>query len=146
MHDPATTFLKRPTPPRALISLVPMIDVMLILLVFFMVTSTYLNLDMIPAVNQGDDASDAPASAVEAPAGTMLIRVGADGVPSIQGRSLEAPALEALFIERLQNAPNLRVNVLPTGSADMQALVAVMDIATRAGVTNLRVIRLEATE
>ncbi|MEC9310117.1 MAG: biopolymer transporter ExbD, partial [Pseudomonadota bacterium] len=33
--------LKRASRPRALISLVPMIDVMLILLVFFMVTSTY---------------------------------------------------------------------------------------------------------
>ncbi|WP_292286651.1 biopolymer transporter ExbD [Marivita sp.] len=146
MHDPATTVLKRPTPPRALISLVPMIDVMLILLVFFMVTSTYLNLDMIPAVDHVDDASDTPASGVETSARTMLIRVGADGVPTMQGQSLEARQLDALLVQRLQSAPDLRVMVLPTGAADMQALVAVMDIATRAGVTNLRVIRLEATE
>ena len=41
---------------KALISLVPLIDVMLILLVFFMVTSTYLNLDMIPFVERSEEA------------------------------------------------------------------------------------------
>ena len=146
MQDPGTTFLKRPTPPRALISLVPMIDVMLILLVFFMVTSTYLNLDMIPAVDQADEAADAPDAADGASGGTLLIRIGADGVPSLRGRGFELAELEALISDRLQDSPNLRVLILPTGAADMQALVSVMDAATRSGVTNLRVVRLEATE
>jgi biopolymer transport protein ExbD len=40
--------LRRRIPSPRLISLVSMVDVLLIMLVFFMVTSTYLNLDMIP--------------------------------------------------------------------------------------------------
>ena len=47
--------LSRSKPPQRLISLVPMIDVLLIMLVFFMVTSTYLDLDMIPVARAADD-------------------------------------------------------------------------------------------
>ena len=46
--------LTRRTEGGPALSLVPLIDVMLILLVFFMVTSTYLDLDMIPKVDQAE--------------------------------------------------------------------------------------------
>lgn len=146
MQDPGTMLIKRPTPPKALISLVPMIDVMLILLVFFMVTSTYLNLDMIPAVERGDDRiSDHPPA--NDPAGsTLMIRIGADGVPTTRGTGLTLTELEAFLLARMQETPGLQLLVLPSGAADMQALVSVMDAATRAGVTNLRVVRLEVAE
>jgi biopolymer transport protein ExbD len=65
MTDATTLTLKRPRPPRALISLVAMIDVLLILLVFFMVTSTYLDLDMIPAVSQNEENSSPPAGTAD---------------------------------------------------------------------------------
>ena len=52
-----------------------MIDVMLILLVFFMVTSTYLNLDMIPAADRSEDTAEA--TSADTGAGTLLIRLGA---------------------------------------------------------------------
>ena len=73
--------LKRPPPQGALISLVPMNDVMLILLVFFMVTSTYLNLDMIPAVRPSNEGTS---QASAAPEGTIMIRIGADGQTVVQ--------------------------------------------------------------
>lgn len=147
MHDPGTTLsLTRPKPPKALISLVPMIDVMLILLVFFMVTSTYLNLDMIPAVKRGDDLPQTAAPSQGAAGATLLIRIGADGIPTVRGAGLDLPALETVFRTRLTEAPELQVLLLPSGAADMQALVSVMDVATRSGVTNLRVVRLEVAE
>jgi len=134
--------LKRPARARALISLVPMIDVMLILLVFFMVTSTYLNLDMIPAVRQQDQAQ-APAN--EAPtAGTIMIRLGEDGLAVIRGQAVTDRDLEFLLQQRLADEPLTQVMVLPSGAAKTQALVSVMDVATRAGVVRLRVIRLQA--
>jgi biopolymer transport protein ExbD len=123
-----------------------MIDVMLILLVFFMVTSTYLNLDMIPAVDQGDDSVGAPATATQNAAPPVLIRLGADGVPTIQGRALDTAALEMLLQDRVQADPFTRILILPSGAADMQALVALMDTATRMGATNVSVIRLEGTQ
>ena len=91
----AAPTLSRPGRPRALISLVPMIDVMLILLVFFMVTSTYLNLDMIPAAKRADNRAEAPTGEQDdgAGAGTMLIRIGANGVPVLRGLALSEAEL-----------------------------------------------------
>ncbi len=143
----ASFVLKRPGHPRALISLVPMIDVMLIMLVFFMVTSTYLNLDMIPAAARSNSTpapAPTPAVGTGAPRATLLIRLGADGIPVVGGRALSGDALRALLRSRLTEAPLMQVLVLPSGAARMQALVSVMDIATQAGARRLRVVRLEA--
>lgn len=141
MTDAPALTLKRPRPARALISLVAMIDVLLILLVFFMVTSTYLDLDMIPAVSGEGDTAAAPAETVEAM--PLLIRIGADGQPVIRGRPVSIADLDALLRQRVQDSPAFPVMILPTGVARTQALVAVMDTATNAGVRNVRVIRLE---
>ncbi|CUH98448.1 ExbD/TolR family protein [Leisingera aquaemixtae] len=132
--------LNRPARPRALISLVPMIDVMLILLVFFMVTSTYLNLDMIPAVKPSKGAAGTPQS----PAGTLMIRLGAAGVPVLRGTALDAETLQAALAAAVAGEPLTQVVILPSGAAQTQALITVMDSAALAGVTRLRVLRLEA--
>lgn len=137
--------LNRRSPTRPLISLVPMIDVMLILLVFFMVTSTYLNLDMIPALSQSEQQSPPAQNAASGQsAATVLVRVGADDVAYVQGRPLQPEDLSALLAERLAANAATQVIILPTGSARLQALVSVMDTVTGTGVTNMRVVRLEA--
>lgn len=132
--------INRTARPRALISLVPMIDVMLILLVFFMVTSTYLNLDMIPAVKPSEGAAGSP----QTPAGTLMIRLGADGVPVLRGTALEGDTLRAALAAAMAEEPLTQVVILPSGAARTQALITVMDTAALAGVTRLRVLRLEA--
>ena len=139
MSQPDALVLRRPRPPRALISLVAMIDVLLILLVFFMVTSTYLDLDMIPAVSQ-QDASAGAVSVPEQGARPLMIRIGADGRPFVRGQPLAPEALSQLVRANL----GAQVLILPTGVAQTQALVSVMDIATSAGAREVRVIRLEA--
>ena len=132
--------LTRPARAGPLISLVPMIDVMLILLVFFMVTSTYLNLDMIPAVDQQDGATADRATAGE----TVMIRLGAGGDLVVSGQAVAMADLAAVLRARLAGEPDLRVLILPSGAARTQALISAMDAATSAGVQRLQVIRLEA--
>jgi len=137
--------IKRRSVPGAMISLVPLVDVMLILLVFFMVTSTYLNLDIVPAV----DPADTPPDLGQTNSGTdksapLLVRIAADGQPAIRGQTMSLRELEAHIRTRLQDAPLTSVVVLPSASANMQALISVMDAATGAGATRLQVIRLEA--
>lgn len=135
--------LTRPKRLRSGITLAPMIDILMILLVFFMVTSTFLDLDMIPAV----PASDSPAPAPTGAAGdgaVILIRVGADGLPTVQGQPLTPAGLQDRLRLALDDTPALRVIVLPSGSAPMQALVSVLDQATQAGAQNLQVVRLNS--
>jgi biopolymer transport protein ExbD len=134
--------LNRPSPPPQLISLVPMIDVMLILLVFFMVTSTYLNLDMIPVVDRVEDESIAAAPSGEGT--TMLIRIGADGQTHLRGQALDTATLQSLMQDRLADSPLLSVVLLPSSRATTQDLVTTMDTLTSAGVTRLRLMQLDA--
>ncbi|MDT8857507.1 biopolymer transporter ExbD [Paracoccaceae bacterium Fryx2] len=132
--------LRRPTAPPNPISLVSMIDVLMIMLIFFMVTSTFLDLRMVPVAER----AAAPAAAPGMPGGTFLIRLGPDGVARVQGRPLDAGALVVLLSARMAQAPDTSVLVLPSGQADAQALVTLLDTVTRAGVTRLRLLRLEA--
>ena len=135
--------LKRPAPRRSLISVVSMIDVMMILLFFFMVTSTYLNLDMVPALQKSDEAPGAAASPGEAT--TLMIRIAADGQAMVGGQTFDAVALSALLQDRLAADPLTPVVLFPSGAAHLQDLIGVMDVVTRSGAVRVRVIRIEAT-
>lgn len=134
--------LSRRKRPHALISLVPMIDVMLILLVFFMVTSTYLNLDMIPALRPANGV----ASPGETPEVRLMIRIQADGTASLRGKALSPQALAQVLQKALEEDPAAQMVILPSGSAPTQALISLMDLVATAGVQNMRVLRLEARQ
>lgn len=130
----------------AAISLVAMIDVLMILLVFFMVTSTYLDLDMVPlaGADRGEVPTDLPGADAGGADARLLIRLGADGAAHVRGQALDAAALKAVIAEQLAAAPGLDVIVLPSGQADVQALARVMDVAVSAGAARLRIVRLVA--
>jgi len=119
----------------ALITMTPLVDVMLILLVFFMVTSTYLDLDMMPMVQSEAESSGSNSG----PSPTLLIRITADGAAVLRGQPLSAAVLSAA----LQENPNARVLILPSGGSNVQGLVSAIQTVTEAGADNVRVVRLE---
>ena len=133
--------LSRSKPPQRLISLVSMIDVLLIMLVFFMVTSTYINLDMIPMAQSTDDKIDA-AHTQTTKGAPMMIRLGPDGTPHLRGQIIETAALSAQIKTHLTNDATAAILILPSPRADTQSLVTLMDTITRAGATNLRILQL----
>lgn len=144
--------LRRPAPRRTALSVVSMIDVMMILLFFFMITSSYLNLDMVPALqkapseDKGEDGagtSGAPSAAAASPA-TLLIRITAEGKTQVAGKILTAPDLAALIAARIAGDPATPVLLFPSGGAELQALISVMDLVAQAGARRVKVIRIEA--
>jgi len=135
--------IRRAQAQSAPISLVSMIDVLMILLIFFMITSTYLELGMIPMAGSKD--APLPQSADPAAGGTtLLIRLGPDGTSRVKGRAQDADSLTGLLRAHLARHPGGTVMVLPSGNATAQALVSLLDVVTAAGVQNLRILRLEA--
>ena len=137
--------LRRPPPRRNALSVVSMIDVMMILLFFFMITSSYLNLDMVPALQKSEavpDAATAPPTTA-APA-TILIRIDAQGQVRIAGQTLTLPALSDRIRAALTREPLTPVLLFPSGAADLQSLIRVMDLVTQAGATRVKVVRIEA--
>lgn len=135
--------LGTPSNARATISLVPLVDVMLILLIFFMVTSTYLNLDMVPVVERADDVSDDRNPGDTAGGSTVLLRLSANGDVRFRGKAYQGEDLVTLIRERISDNPAASFVVLPSGGASMQMLVKLMEEASQAGAANLRVLRLE---
>lgn len=116
-----------------------MVDVLLILLVFFMVTSTWLDLDALPLA--ASDGLAAPGSPPESEAATLLVRILGDGAYVLRGRTLDARGLAAALAEAAR--PGGTVLVLPSGAAPMGSLVAAMEAAGSAGLGTVRVVRLE---
>jgi biopolymer transport protein ExbD len=132
--------LRRQTRTSPAISLVSMIDVLLIMLVFFMVTSTFLNLRMLPMAR----TAEAPSAGRPAPTDTpILIRIDAEGVLHLQGRAFAGDGLTGALREMLDQAPERTVLVFPSGHARTQALVDAIDRIAASGATRLRVIRVE---
>ncbi|NBZ88813.1 ExbD/TolR family protein [Stagnihabitans tardus] len=134
--------LRRPPPRRLGVSVVSMIDVMMILLFFFMITSSYLNLDMVPALEKSEARLEGAAPG--AGLAPLLIRVSADSSLSVQGQKLSPADCEAMVARRLAEAPLTEVLIFPSGAAPLQGLVLAMDAVTRAGATRVKVIRIEA--
>lgn len=143
----AALVLTRPKRLRGVITLAPMIDILMILLVFFMVTSSFLDLDMIPAVAGADSTATHSASdgttSQGATSKVLLIRLGSDGIPTLRGQPMMPEALRSALTQALSDSPELQVIVLPSASVPMQALVRVLDGATTAGVSNLQIVRLD---
>jgi biopolymer transport protein ExbD len=127
-----------------------MIDVLILLLIFFMVTSSYLNLDFIPAVQTDNPEGEAQAETVppEAalPARTLLVRLQADGMAVIAGQRLTPAEVQAAVAARLVAQPDLPVVILPSGAAETQALVTLMDHLAAAGAPSVRIVRVEAVQ
>lgn len=139
--------LTRPKPQRPLISLVSMIDVLLIMLVFFMVTSTYLNLDMIPVAQSGEPENAALAATNDgraAASSTLLLSLSAGGTVTLSGQRYGFAELQSALSQRLAQNAEVRVLILPSGHAKTQTLISAMDAVTKAGITNLRIVELEA--
>ncbi|MGV8986905.1 MAG: ExbD/TolR family protein [Cypionkella sp.] len=135
--------LRRPVQRRAALSVVSMIDVMMILLFFFMITSSYLNLDMVPALQKSQEAP-APTTTAAPPSTTILIRIDARGQAQVAGQTLTPDALSTLIRTRIAADQLTPILLFPSGGADLQALITVMDTVTAAGATRVKVIRIEA--
>ncbi|MEY8098756.1 ExbD/TolR family protein [Falsihalocynthiibacter sp. S25ZX9] len=138
--------LTRVTEPKRIISLVPMIDVLLIMLVFFMVTSTYLNLGMIPVVKSSDTTITPENEGAPSANAPLLIRLNSDGQPSLKGQKARLPDLAALLTTQVAQFPETSVLIWPSPHAKTQSLVSLLDTITDSGVTQLRILQLAAVE
>jgi biopolymer transport protein ExbD len=139
--------ITRKSRQAATVSLVAMVDVLMIMLVFFMVTSTYLDLDMIPLAEAADDTAAGAAGAASAPAtrgaAVIMVRIGADGAMVHRGQPLSSDGLADLVARQVADGLSPDLVLLPSAWADVQALVSALDAAAAAGALRTRVIRLE---
>ncbi|MDZ7752784.1 MAG: biopolymer transporter ExbD [Gammaproteobacteria bacterium] len=119
---------------RPLISLTPLIDVVFILLVFFMLASSFLDWRSI------DLSAPARATAATTLEGALLVELRPEGI-RLSGESLSLDALAARVAERVARRPDQRVLVRPARGVPLEAVVDVLDRLAGAGVRSLSLVR-----
>ena len=119
---------------RPLISITPLIDVVFILLVFFMLASSFLDWRSID-LNAPGRAGGEPSMV-----GALLINVTQDGL-RFAGQPITLSELDRHVSSRLEQDPEQRVLVKPAPGVPFQSAVYVLDHLSRAGVIDLSLIR-----
>ncbi len=137
--------MKFPRKPREPvdINLAPLIDVVFILLLFFVVTTTFTRETQLK-VDLPEAVSGTPPEVAKTP---LEILVGVDGSFALNGKSLSkndlASLMEALRLES-GGDKSLPVMLSADGKAPHQAVVTAMDAASKLGFAHLRITTVEA--
>lgn len=137
--------MKFPRKPREPvdINLAPLIDVVFILLLFFVVTTTFTRETQLK-VDLPEAVSGTPAETVKTP---LEILIAVDGSFALNGKSLLkndlATLMEALRVASAGDQ-SLPVMLSADGQAPHQAVVTAMDAAAKLGFARLRITTVEA--
>ena len=119
---------------RVRVSLTPLIDVVFILLVFFMLASSLLDWRSI----EMDTA--AKASAKSSKSESVIVDVRKDGI-RLGAETVALDTLTERLRRRVEKTPNQRVLVKPAPGVVLQDAIIVLDRLSEAGVTNMSLIR-----
>lgn len=121
---------------RPLISLTPLIDVVFILLIFFMLASSFLDWRTIEL--------NAPSSGAAAPSltGALLVEIRRDGL-RLSGETVSLDRLAERVADRVARVPDQRVVVKPAQGVPLQETVTVLDRLAATGVADLSLARTQ---
>ncbi|MEY3667596.1 MAG: hypothetical protein RL572_1136 [Pseudomonadota bacterium] len=122
------------------VDLTPMLDVVFILLIFFVVTATFLSETAIDAASSQNN--DQPPPEQESELKNILIELGANNDIILNGEP--RPILQSQIrsnIDRLKaENPAATLIIKPHVRSNVETLVAVMDSARQAGITGISII------
>lgn len=123
------------TPPRkARIEIIPMIDVMMFLLIFFVLIS----LNVIPTFGLKTALPhSSTAQKVVTRQQPIVVTVAADGQVALDGQNVAMAALGGLVKARRAGAPDQRVVINADHTVPWQSVVDVMDALRQAGVDGM---------
>jgi len=124
----------RAVPVHPGIQLAPLVDVLLLLLIFFLMTWN-------AARNENElDVKIPKASAAKekvAPIGDVVVNVKADGNVIVNRRTLAAPELSELLKNLAQLNPEQAVVIRGDEAGAYKSIINVLNICTEAGITNV---------
>ena len=122
------------------IDLTPMLDVVFILLIFFVVTATFLSESAIDAASS--DRSDAPPPEDMEESRNILVELGQNNEITLNGEprpvttSQIRPNIDRLRAEN----PAATVIIRPHQRSSVETLVLVMDAARQAGILDISIV------
>ena len=131
----AMNFRRRRPPEDPEINLIPFIDVLLVILIFLMLTTTYSKVSELKI-----NLPTANAQASKSRPAEVVVLVAADGRYMVNQRMLAGRGIETLAASLAQIAGNAKDTVViinADAQASHQSVINVMDAARRVGLTQL---------
>ncbi|MCY3812476.1 MAG: biopolymer transporter ExbD [Gammaproteobacteria bacterium] len=125
---------RRPGRGASTVELTPLIDVVFLLLIFFMVSTTFKRESALAV--ELPDAQGAPR---ESAAAEITVRVGASGSVAVNDELLPDGEVGTVAAA-LDRASGARVVVAADAAARHDAVVRVLDAAGRSGLTEVRIL------
>jgi biopolymer transport protein ExbD len=121
--------------PEVSINLTPLIDVVFLLLIFFMVSTSFSELTQL--VVDLPEAEGSPASADDA----LLLTVDAVGNMTLNGESVpnDARGLSAALRQQLSGNTDIPVTLSADAMTPHQYVVTAMDVAAQLNITRLTI-------
>jgi biopolymer transport protein ExbD len=136
------SLLQRQRPRRRFVfMLTPLVDVMFLLLIFFMLSSQTAPYSLLEIMAEGQPAATpAPAqtAAQTPPWSEMIIAISRD-YARVNGQRIEMAELAAALAQ-YKAAGFERAVVLPTGTATVQDVVSVIEAVKQAALSQVRVV------
>ncbi|MDQ2928561.1 MAG: biopolymer transporter ExbD [Caldimonas sp.] len=126
---------RRPKPEEPEINLIPFIDVLLVILIFLMLSTTYskfTELQISLPIADADVARDRPHE--------IIVAVAADGRYAINKKPVDGRSVEVLTAELIAAAggsSDMILIISADATAAHQSVINVMDAARRAGLSKL---------
>ena len=120
------------------VNLTSLIDVVLLLLVFFMVSTSFVRETELTI--RLPEVSDSPEQIVEG--GTLEIAINARGDYFVNGRALvdgRPATLRAAVVKLTADQEEVRVTITADAKATHQSVVTAMDVAGRLGFTQVNI-------
>ncbi|NMC69401.1 MAG: biopolymer transporter ExbD [Myxococcales bacterium] len=112
------------------INITPFVDVVLVILIIFLVTATYIITKSIPM--------DLPKAATgEQVVTTLAISLDARGIIYLDGRPIEEPELVARLRQVRAEKPDVRAVIAADGGVEYRRVMRLMDLCRKQGISRL---------
>ncbi|MCG5548228.1 ExbD/TolR family protein [Halorhodospira halochloris] len=130
--------IEQPQRRRRLVSLTPLIDVVFILLIFFMLASTFVDQHIFSVDAPAQDTAATQEDDVQ----PLRIRVDEDGY-RVDEQLLDRDAVMEKLHDLAADEDEPRVQVLAVAEAPVRAVIKLIDWSAGAGIEDVAVIREE---
>ena len=120
---------------EAEINITPMLDIVFIMLIFFIVTTSFVKEEGLEVSRP----SNSPPKEIVKKKGPIVVKIDANGNISMKGRMLERKAVEANLEREKAEKPDSPLIIAAHPDADTEALVIILDAAEAVGVGSVSV-------
>jgi biopolymer transport protein ExbD len=122
------------------IDLTPMLDVVFILLIFFVVTATFLSETAVEAASS--DSNDSAEQPPDEDKKNILFEIGSNNEIVLNGnpRPIIATQIRSNIDQLKAENPSASVIIQPNRASDVSTLVMIMDAARQAGMANISIV------